>query len=261
MSAAARDFQPALDKGQLRALATYMRRCRGTIDCDPPLVCTISPQGGGWRCRASECDTDLQCKSGFVCTFFQGIDVPPIRLCLVRGTRREGERCVDIYQKEEHGCQPGLICGAGICGRPCEPNDPATCPEGFVCYGRWPSPLCLPTCLQTGCPEGQRCFQMGGGYSVCGTPLGQDCDRQPCPPGETCWRRLGSGLRSKTVKMRCVVPCDRLDGGGCPAGFMCAGGDCLRLCDEQDAGSCPPGDECKRILGPDGVDAVCDLKE
>src|SRR4051812_15695566 len=88
MARAGRNAQPILDKGQLRALLTYKRHCRKQADCENPLLCMSDARASEWRCLASECQTDLQCQPGFMCTPFSYTGFPPIRLCLIQGTQK-----------------------------------------------------------------------------------------------------------------------------------------------------------------------------
>src|SRR5690242_11149558 len=61
---------PALDNARARDLLTYKRHCRTQADCEAPLLCMGDAQHGGWRCLASECESDTQCEPGFMCTPF-----------------------------------------------------------------------------------------------------------------------------------------------------------------------------------------------
>ena len=156
------DRQPVLDPGQLRTLVTYQRHCRTQADCEAPLLCMDDARLGGWRCLANECESDLQCEPGLMCAPLHFPGDPPFHLCVVRGVRKEGEHCAHFPVHEEHGCQPGLICNSGFCGRPCRPNEPPACPDGFTCQSGNNDPTCLPSCLRSGCPPDRQCIRMDG---------------------------------------------------------------------------------------------------
>jgi hypothetical protein len=253
--------KPTLDEVQLRTLPTYGLKCRRQSDCDDPLTCTRDPRLGGWACLASECRTDLQCEPGFVCTpYFHKAGVPTLRLCLIQGAQKEGERCEPFHMEAKHGCQPDLICGFGHCGRPCDLSGPSTCPEGFVCHRGNGVPLCLPSCLRTGCPPEKQCIRVDGEFSICGTMHGQDCDKQPCPQGEVCRREMGSRRHPEMVYMFCALPCNEEEGKSCPEGFTCVSNrTCYRLCDEKNPVTCDPGERCARVFGSRGSRTICDL--
>ncbi len=259
----ARHAQPVLDKGQTSALITYKRKCQKQTDCEDPLVCTDDPWGLDLRCLANECESDLQCKSRFMCSApYTNVDGRSIHFCVPRGVRKEGERCDRFPLDEKWGCQPGLICNSGMCGRPCSPGRSSDCPEGFVCHPWNDMPACLPSCLQSGCPPGEQCIRMSGEFSICARVHGQDCDKQPCPPGEECRRDLGGvyQFREKVVNMWCALPCNDRKGRLCPEGFTCFNGDCARLCDEGIPGSCGAGEQCTRAFTQTETIGVCLLQ-
>jgi len=257
----ARNMVPVLDKGQLQKLLTYKRRCRKQSDCEAPLLCVGDNRWGGFRCLASECETDNQCEPGFRCTPFVYRQGPVFQLCLVQGTQREGERCEHFHLKENRGCQPGLVCDSGFCGRPCDPNRPSTCPEGSVCHREANLPACLPSCLKSSCPPETQCIRIAGDFSVCATVRGRDCDKQPCPPGEECQRELGYRWQSQVVKMWCASPCNEKEGRLCPAGWACLDTFCTRLCGEGSPETCPLGEQCTRTIGPEGHYSTCRMSE
>lgn len=251
--------RPRLDEQQLRALVTYKRRCIKQSDCEEPLRCMQHSLMTGWRCLASDCENDSHCQPGFMCSPITHTGVPPIRLCTIQGTQREGDRCEDFPLRAERGYQPGLICNSGYCGRPCDPDRPPPCPEGFVCHAGSSIPACLPSCLKRGCPPGKRCVRFIGELSVCVTIRGQDCDEQPCTRGEICRRVPSSRWTEDVVNMWCALPCNEREGRFCPAGFACVNGSCKRMCDEGDAGSCAPGERCNRLLAPERYFGVCSM--
>ena len=248
-----------MDKEQLRALPTYRRKCRKQSDCDKQLVCMDDPRLGSWRCLASECATSFQCEAGFMCVPFDYPDGPTIGLCLVEGTQGEGERCYEFSLRAEWGCRPGLICRSGYCGRPCGAGS-STCPDGYTCRGRGRRPACVPSCLRSGCPPERRCVQLDGEFSVCATVRGQDCDLQPCAPGQKCQRLLGHRWKSQSVNMRCALPCQNKE-GECPAGFTCFAHYCEQLCDEAAPETCGPGKECRRSFNSSRTVSICRFSE
>jgi len=257
-SLAAHNTQPILDKGQLSALPTYKRHCRTQADCEDPLLCTSDPRVSGWRCLASECETDHQCEPGFMCTPLIHDTTKLIHLCLIQGTRREGQSCQQFHMKEQWGCEPGLICDHGYCGRPCDPHVPSACPEGFFCHGDTRLPTCLPSCLRSGCPQGRQCIRLNGDFSICATVHGQNCDKQPCPQGEECQRALDPRPWSQVVNMWCAPACNEQEGRTCPAGSVCLNNRyCARLCDEGAPETCAPGERCTKMFTPGKTFAAC----
>lgn len=251
--------RPVLSDSQRQTVLTYKRKCRGHEDCGEPLSCVRDPRVSMWRCLASECETDLQCEPGFVCTLHRLYDAPSVRLCMIQGTQKEGERCDRFHLKSKYGCQPGLICLSGFCGRPCQPGERATCPDGFVCQRDAPRGVCLPSCLQKGCPPELECIRIEEEFSVCATVHGRRCDKNPCAQGEECQQVLGSRRHADVVNMRCVLPCDEKEGRLCPAGSICFGGECERPCDEKAPGACPAGERCTRVFLPGEAVTICML--
>lgn len=253
---------PMLDEGQLRALVSYKRKCRGDSDCEQPLSCIRDNRVDFWRCLASECQTDLQCQPGYLCTPLRFSDAPSIRFCLIQGTQKEGEPCEDFHQTEDTGCQPGLICLLGYCARACRLEDPTTCPEGYLCRNSIDGPACHPSCLRKACPPGQECIRIREDLSVCGVVRGQDCDKVPCAQGEICKRVLGHRWREGVVKMWCALPCNEQEGRLCPTGLFCLdSGYCERTCDPNVPGSCPTGRRCSKVNGPAGSVMLCMISE
>src|SRR5689334_15489200 len=58
---------PVLSDGELLRYVTYRRLCRTSQECERPLVCTPDEREQNRLCLASECETDLQCPTGFLC--------------------------------------------------------------------------------------------------------------------------------------------------------------------------------------------------
>lgn len=243
-----RSEPPLLSAHDLDSLATYKRRCLSSNDCEWPLSCIFDDRVIGRRCLASECQTDLQCQPGHTCRTFT--TEPLLRLCVLLGSQREGERCEGLPLKRDLACAEGLQCLRGFCGRSCQIANAASCPEGFTCVDdAAQGPVCLPNCLQTGCPEGKRCFRLDGGrFAVCGLLKGEDCEKTPCAPGERCesstWRD------TEYVWMRCERPC--APDSQCPPGLLCFRKRCERPCNHDVPGSCGPGKECA-IFPEDGL--------
>jgi hypothetical protein len=254
----AHGVQPVLDRGQLSALLTYKHSCRTQADCEEPLLCMSDPRIRDWRCLASECETDFQCEPGLTCTPVVHTDASVLRLCLIRGARKEGEGCESFHLKEEWGCAPGMICSSGYCGRPCKPDEPSACPEGSFCRGGARLPACLPSCLRSGCPPEKQCIQLDGELSVCATVHGQDCSKQPCPQGQDCHRALGHRWQSQVVNMWCAPACNEQAGRPCPGGSVCLNNRyCARLCDEGTPESCAAGERCTRMFRPGKTFTAC----
>jgi hypothetical protein len=151
-----------------------------------------------------------------------------------------------------------LICNAGFCGRPCSPGRSPACLEGSVCHHGNNEPACLPSCLQSGCSSGKQCIRISGDFSICATVHGQDCDKQPCSPGEECRHEVGfQWNEEEVVDMSCARPCSEKEGRLCPEGFICFNGYCARLCNEEIPGSCGAGERCARILTRTKKFAIC----
>jgi len=254
-------LSPPLDINQMHALPTYGRKCHKHADCGAPLLCLHDPRSAGWRCLASECQTDFQCQPGFTCVPFNAPGATSIGLCFIQGTRGEGERCLKSPLRAAWGCRPGLICNSGFCGRACGPEGSPVCPEGSACQETFDGPVCLPSCRPEACPPEKRCVQFGEKLSVCATVKGQDCDRQPCGGGQECRRTLGTRWQEQIVNMWCALPCDEKDAGSrtCPPGFTCFLDYCERLCNEDEPGACGPGEQCTRVLNPERLVTICRL--
>ena len=236
---------PVLSYGEYRELLTYGKACRGQADCESPLGCLQINPGDASYCLASECMTDVQCPDGFACRSFTTLNSGPmIRFCAPIGPQQEGHPCMQGLGVNTFACAQGLRC-AGWCGRPCELDAPATCPEGFFC-GKGPEgPSCLPTCEGRTCPEGQQCIRFEGGTSVCAAVRGQDCQQTPCAEGFECRRHFPrTGAQGLVVGMECVQPCG--EGAACPEGLVCSHGECRRSCEPDTLGACGPDEACKQ---------------
>lgn len=252
---------PMLSDSQRQSVLTYKRRCEGQTDCEKPFACLWDARVSTWRCLASECETDLHCQPGYMCTRLDFSDVPSVRFCLVQGTRKEGERCEKFHLQESEGCQPGLICDSGHCGRPCRLQEPSTCLDGFVCQPALREAVCLPSCLQEGCPPGRECIRIKDEFSICAMVRGQDCRKAPCPAGEACRQVMGGSKHHDVVRMWCAAQCNEKGGKPCPAGSVCSDGYCARVCDEKIPGTCRPGERCTKVFGPAGPATICLVTE
>jgi hypothetical protein len=236
---------PVLNVEERTRRVTYRRECQDSSECEKPLGCVSDGRVWADYCTDSQCMTDAQCSEGFVCRSVATAGAGPlVRFCITEGLRQEGERCDPLPSDKDEACAPGLLCGGreGWCGRPCQ-RDSAGCPEGFFCADVAPQPLCLPTCVSRGCPEGQRCVGFEEGASACAEVLGPDCQQSPCAGGSEC--RVLSATHPGKVWMECVQPC----GEGrpeCPAGNICYLWRCQPSCDPQKPGTCGEGFRCER---------------
>jgi hypothetical protein len=241
---------PMLSPEERQRLLTYERDCETDADCEPPLRCFFSTRSMSRYCTDSRCVTDLQCKEGFVCrtqTTTRG--EAPLRVCSLVGSRKEGEECLEHASSADYACEKDLLC-QGRCGRPCQMEEPSSCPEGFFCHGGTDGPSCLPTCEGRTCPEGQRCVVLDRPrlqdrhVSLCARMYGQDSGQNPCPQGQRCVQR-DYPEHPGSVWMECISPC----GGGappCPEGTVCAMSQCLESCTPEDPSTCTPGFVCHR---------------
>ena len=235
---------PVLTDEQRKNLRTYHRRCRTGADCEPALGCLYDLRFRYKYCSDSECMTDSQCPEGHVCrvlTTFQG---PWLKQCVLLGDRTEGERCYELPPHREDACRDGLLCaGDGWCGRPCTPEEPASCPEGFFCADVEPEPACLPTCEARGCPPGQECMRSEkDGASTCAVVHGHNCQKSPCPDGFWCEDYL-IPQRPGEAWVRCAQRCGKPEDPPCPSGEVCHAF-CERLCSPDQPKACGKGFHC-----------------
>lgn len=241
-------FSPVLTTEQQRSLSTYLRDCYD-IQCEPPLGCLVDLRSGRRYCSDSECVTDMQCPEGRVCRGVTTLHGPWVRLCVAVGIRAEGERCSRTPSNKEEACGPGLICaGDGWCGRPCNKNVPAPCPEGFFCSEAELEPVCLPTCAERGCPSGQECIRSReDGASTCAVVHGQNCQRTPCPPGLLCQDYL-IPQRPGQAWLACEQDCRDPKSSPCPEGTLCYLFTCTQRCAPEEPGTCGEGYTCAQGL-------------
>jgi hypothetical protein len=208
------------------------------------------------------------CGADTVCSYYVA-DSGPTTSCFGAGEVAEGGPCV-----VERDCAPGLLCGLGRCGKPCEVGG-ASCGDGAECRrvdefeGREFGACCtIPegaSCdlvTDCGCAAGEACSITTGAEPVC-RPLTNTTDSrvacddsaETCPGGHSC------------VKNGCVRNC-RVD-ADCPGvGSACADlfgvtrvGQCSTSCNVVDPFSteagydaCGPGLTCSVVTTSDGID-------
>lgn len=241
---------PLLSNEQRRGLLTYGQSCVSDGDCESPLRCFFSSHTMSRYCTDSRCMTDLQCQEGFACRTQTTSDGTPIRICALTGERKEGEVCIKHSPSNDYACTKDLLCQSR-CGRPCRPEDPSSCPEGFFCQeGPEDGPSCLPTCEGRPCPEGQRCVALdkpvlkGRHASICAKVYGRDCQQNPCPQGQLCMLQ-DYPQPMDAVWMQCLSGCGQ-GAPPCPEGTVCHLYQCHPSCTPEDASSCEPGFVCHR---------------
>ena len=232
---------PPLAAEALWRLPGYMQGCRTPADCRSPLKCAYDARADEHRCLGPECETDAQCDPGYLCRTIPALETETLRLCLPEGVRDEGETCEQFPLRKEAACRPGLRCAAWYCGRPCRPEAPVSCPQGQVCFDDLEGPACVPSCLDAGCPAGQRCVQLQGAFSVCGKLLGEDCEKTPCPEGQECITWIAG--RTGIVRTICERRCN--EQRACSADSICVQGYCKRSCNPEQANTCGPQERCK----------------
>jgi len=237
---------PMLTFEERSRLQSYHRKCSKPEDCEPPLACLGNPTVRRHYCTDSECTVDAQCPAGFSCQLLPTAGAGPwVRYCIPHGVRQEGEPCISIPADQDSACTPGLLCGKGWCGRPCQLDVPTSCPDGFFCAATVPGPACQPTCEGRTCPEGQRCIRdRREGASACAVVYGQDCQRSPCAEGRKC-EAIFSAKHQMAVWMRCRPECGK-DGLSCAQGLVCERTACLKPCEPDGPNVCEPGFRCLR---------------
>jgi len=236
---------PMLSREESLRLQTYQRNCETDADCEPPLACFFNVVSQKSYCADSTCLSDRHCKEGFTCrTLETESGKARVRLCSLVGVRKEGEGCSPLPSQPRDGCGPGLLCN-GWCGRPCQLDDPASCPGGFFCAEGTDGPSCLPTCEGRSCPDGQRCLARDDkGVSFCTTVYGQDCEQTPCTQGQECIT-YDSARRPDLLWRECLQPCGK-NHPPCPGGTVCHLLQCRRTCDPEAPDSCGPNFRCGR---------------
>lgn len=234
---------PALSLEVLRPLPTYGRLCTTDADCDPQLGCLHIESELRSECTDSRCMDDKDCPEDFTCLAFKTRSGKSlVNRCSLIGERKEGELCEPLARSVRIGCMRGLLCQEGWCGRPCQLDDPSSCPTGSFCAeGSEGLPSCLPTCEGRACPEGQQCTPDTGGASFCSQVHGPDCRETPCGKDQLC--RLSSPpQRPWEIRTECRQLCDFKS--PCPEGFVCLRYECRKACDPQGPPTCGPGLVC-----------------
>jgi hypothetical protein len=217
--------------------------CRTSADCPPGRACLPHREMRRFECLESECEEDVHCFPGFVCRALNRGDTttPPIRRCVPNGLRREGEPCDPEPVSPRGTCQEGLRCALGVCGTPCLPEEPRSCPTDHVCRKGSDGPACIPDCRRRGCPEGQRCKQLDEAEHRCLRVDHGSCPETPCP-------ECNRGINRGRGVFWCGRTCDPRLAGSCPEGEVCgtrAGlSTCYPRCDPSDSDSCGDGFEC-----------------
>lgn len=241
-----RPVSPVLSYEERLRLQTYHRECLYQADCEPPLGCLLDHRHGWFYCADSQCETDGQCPEGFTCQPQPTRDNGPlVGYCIPPGTQKEGSSCIPIPVEAHDACEPGLLCGGAWCGRPCQLDNPSSCPEGFFCEDTIPGPACLPSCEGRACPEGLRCIRDDlTKASVCVEVYGQDCQQTPCPEGRKCMALFG-GRQAGRVLMECWPQCNK-GLPPCAEGFVCEGRSCRKLCEPHGPNVCDPGLSCQK---------------
>ena len=239
-----RVISPVLSRAERGKLPTFQRACRRSADCDPPLACLNIDGGGTSSCVDSECLSDTQCSEGFICRLLRSRgDGPLVRTCVPQGSVPEGTLCVEAPANRQGACLPGLSC-AGWCGRPCQLDEPSSCPPGSFCSDSLNGPLCLPSCTEDSCPPGHQCIRSNEGVSFCSVVVGENCQRSACPEGRKCNYSYSPG--ENRIWMECIIPCE--EGAPlCPEGALCFAGACRRPCDSEGPADCGPDERCVEL--------------
>jgi hypothetical protein len=236
---------PMLTLEERRRVPTYERRCESDADCDPQLRCFWDMRAQRSYCTDSKCMSDEQCPEGFSCRFMTPQnDKDVLRFCSLVGVRGEGELCVMLPLDRDYGCRRDLSCH-GLCGRPCELDNPTSCPEGFFCEEDPAGATCMPTCEGRTCPEGQRCISRGKRVSMCARVFGPDCLQNPCASGQDCVVSDHPEV-ANALWMQCLKRCSALRDAPCPdEGTVCLIYRCRKSCTKEDPSACPPGFACE----------------
>jgi hypothetical protein len=231
---------PMLPPDEASRLPTFTRSCEGNEDCDAPLVCLRQLK---WKraCVASTCATDADCSGGLSC-YSIAVGERVVRMCGAPGEVEEGAFCTELPLERNWACAPGLVCTQTRCRRPCQPQEPRSCPEGYFCRAAdVKGSVCLPSCKEQSCPEGQRCVSLMNGASVCARVHGADCQLKPCPAGQVC--EVSARETQNGVWMRCALACGTQE-SPCPEGFSCIGKRCRQQCGSDEPGACGPLERC-----------------
>ncbi len=200
---------------------------------------TPVPDGGGTdsgmtmtgMCPTGTCNliSNAGCDStmGEGC-YWGGREMGPV--CAPAGTAAQGAACDNV-----NDCQEGMTCDEGTCRKICCGASDASCDPGDFCigfaddmgnlgFGACRTPSGCNALTQTGCPDGQGCYPIGGdGTTDCATPA------------------MGAGTMQG-------ASCSFAN--GCVGGFFCLGpagmGQCSRACNPM-ADDCGDGLVCGRL--------------
>ncbi len=232
---------PLLPPDETRRLLTFRRPCERDEDCEAPLACLRDQFMVNRACVASTCATDADCSQGLSCYSIAASE-RVVRMCGAPGDVSEGEFCMELPRLRKWACAPELVCTHKQCRRPCQPQEPLSCPDGYSCHAAdVKGSVCLPTCEGRSCPEGQRCVALEHGVSICARVNGPDCQLDSCPVGQVC--DIAARESRNEVWMRCLPACDSQT-RPCPEGFSCTGGLCLQRCTSDAPGTCGAMEEC-----------------
>lgn len=229
---------PMLPPDEASRLLTLARSCTGNEDCEAPLVCLRQLK---WKraCVASTCARDADCSTGLSC-YSIAVGERVVRMCGAPGDVAEGEFCTELPRERNWACAPDLVCTQMRCRRPCQPQEPRSCPEGYFCGAAdAKGSVCLPTCEGRSCPEGERCVALDHGVSVCARVHGTDCQLNPCPAAQVC----DVSARENDAWMKCALPCGN-QGPSCPEGYLCMSERCHQQCNADAPDACGPREKC-----------------
>lgn len=250
---ASTDLACVEDAGAYFGFPPDTKVCVGTDSCSQLLgdysycsVCGPCEEGEG------DCDSDLQCDTGLVCTHEVGPDYGfgwDVDVCLPRAP----EECADLLGED------GYCNECGPCGEmegDCDSDD--ECEEGFYCisnvgddYGWDPTiDVCLPR-------DEDACSDMQGDWDYCRLcgPCDQgegDCDsNDECRVGLVCSSDVGESYGLDEAADVCEInpECPNLIGDD---DFCSICGPCLEGqgdCDSDD--ECSPGLVCANNVGAD----------
>jgi hypothetical protein len=236
---------PILAQDERRALLTYGHTCQAEKDCDAPLACMSLFPSDESVCVDSSCLTDLQCKQGFTCRTRKALGQGAlVRRCVLIGSQQEGRPCFVGAVRPEMACGPGLLCGGDHCGRPCQLDEPSSCPEGFVCRVGLDGPSCQPFCKGEDCPTGQECVSAGSDEARCMVVRGENCQQRLCAEGLECKSTYLPEREAWSVTMECVKPCS--EENSCPDDLVCRWGACRQRCGPDNREVCGPRQYCVR---------------
>lgn len=241
---------PRLAQEERLRLATFLRDCKKSDECDSPLGCLKYWRLKRQLCVDSDCETDLQCQEGETCQVLPSEgDGPRIRMCLQQGERREGEECDLFPLSRQEACGPGLLCREGRCGRACKRDESGDCPDGFFCSSSPEGSVCLPTCEERGCPPELQCVQFNRvgdrRVSACVKLRGENCQQTPCGEGRQCLV-LHEPEHPGEARMVCATRCGEHQ-PACPEGLICNRLYCRRPCDPKVPDACGPDRECSQL--------------